>query len=627
MSSRIRRTQLKTGSADHVLINDGSGRFSSEAQLAYTRGGTGHGATPPANGNLLIGNGTDFTLTTLSQDTNLGVTISNGSGSIALGTVQDIRTSAAPTFAQVSVTNAPVNPTDTVNLAYANLYLSHGISWKNFVRVATTVPLSDIDYPPGYISYTATATTLTATTSGAFPQIDGISLSSGDSILVKDETGILAPNNGIYTLTSVGDIYTPWVLTRRSPDCDTASMLLGAEVIIDQGIANSGRGYWQQTPAPITLGVTDIVWVWNFGSSLYTADETTLTRSGTVFSIKPLGITNSLISNSAAISYSKLNLSGSIVNSDISLSASIAYSKLNLSASVRNSDIDPGAAIAYSKLNLNHSIVDSDVSNSAAISYNKLNLSTSIVNADISTIAAISYSKLNLNNSIVNADINVSAAIAYSKLNLATSIVNADINASAAIAYSKLNLTGAIVNSDISGTAAIVYSKLSLSNSIVNADINASAAIAYSKLSLSNSIVNADINTSAAISYSKLNLANGIVNNDINASAAIAYSKLNLSTSISRGDLNVSGTTGTVVVAKLIAGTNITLSSTGTDSGTGDVTINASGTISSLGTINEVTTSVSGNTTISSESFTISEFSIASGVEVAINSAIEWRLI
>jgi hypothetical protein len=36
-----RATKLKAGTADHVLINAGSGVMSSEAQLAITRGGTG----------------------------------------------------------------------------------------------------------------------------------------------------------------------------------------------------------------------------------------------------------------------------------------------------------------------------------------------------------------------------------------------------------------------------------------------------------------------------------------------------------------------------------------------------------------------------------------------------------
>lgn len=47
-------------------------------------------------------------------------------------------------------------------------------------------------------------------------------------------------------------------------------------------------------------------------------------------------------------------------------------------------------------------------------------------------------------------------------------------------------------------------------------------------------------------------------------------------TSVQRADLDVS-TTGSAVVTRLVAGTNITFGSTGVDTGTGDVTINASG--------------------------------------------------
>lgn len=83
-------------------------------------------------------------------------------------------------------------------------------------------------------------------------------------------------------------------------------------------------------------------------------------------------ITNSLISASAAISYSKLALTSSIVNADISGSAAIAYSKLNLSGAIVNADINASAAIAYSKLALTGSIVDADISSSAAIANSKL---------------------------------------------------------------------------------------------------------------------------------------------------------------------------------------------------------------------------------------------------------------
>jgi len=151
-------------------------------------------------------------------------------------------------------------------------------------------------------------------------------------------------------------------------------------------------------------------------------------------------------------------------------------------ALIANANVDASAAIAYSKLALTGSIVNADISASAAIAYSKLALTGSIVNADISASAAIAYSKLALSNSIVNNDINTSAAIAYSKLNLSNSIVNNDINSSAAIAYSKLNLSGSIVNADINAGAAIAYSKLALTGSIVDADVATGAAIARSKI-------------------------------------------------------------------------------------------------------------------------------------------------
>lgn len=58
--------------------------------------------------------------------------------------------------------------------------------------------------------------------------------------------------------------------------------------------------------------------------------------------------------------------------------------------------------------------------------------------------------------------------------------------------------------------------------------------------------------------------------------------------SVTRGLLNTS-TAGSAVLAKIIAGANITISSTGADAGTGDVTINASSTVSSSRSIRTIT--------------------------------------
>jgi hypothetical protein len=196
--------------------------------------------------------------------------------------------------------------------------------------------------------------------------------------------------------------------------------------------------------------------------------------------------------------------------------------------SLTNAQIALAAAIAYSKLNLSNSIVNADIAAAAAIAYAKLDLVNSVTNNDIAATAAIVYSKLNLTNSIVNADIAAAAAIAYSKLNLALSIVNGDISASAAIAYSKLNLSNSIVNADIASAAAILRNKLASGSAwrvlINNASgvMDEAAAITANRALISdtNGIPTHSITTATELSY--VNGVTGPIQSQINSITAAA---------------------------------------------------------------------------------------------------------
>lgn len=261
---------------------------------------------------------------------------------------------------------APVAGGDAVTLSYLTTAFQ-GLKPKQAVVVASTANVN------------------LASASSPLP-IDGVTLANGDRVLLKDQT---APEeNGIYVAVTATDP-TTWT---RALDFDNVSEIPGSYTVSEFGTVAQGVLYvCLSTPAvldvdPITFAKRSI--------ATYTADESTLHLSGTQFSIKAGGVTNTEVSASAAIAYSKLNLSASIVNADINASAAIAYSKLNLSGSIVNADINASAAIAYSKLALTGSIVNADISASAAIAYSKLNLSGAIVNADVATGAAIARSKL-----------------------------------------------------------------------------------------------------------------------------------------------------------------------------------------------------------------------------------------
>jgi hypothetical protein len=146
---------------------------------------------------------------------------------------------------------------------------------KQSCRVATTAAL------------TVTATTSTLTNSGTLAaiSIDGVSLSSGDRVLVKDQA--TTAQNGIYTVTTVGSGAIAWVLTRAS-DGDVWNDLIGATVPIAQGTANDNTYWLSTTTLGGTLGTTAITWqlisnaqVAAFGS-LASFGMVALTAAGTV---------------------------------------------------------------------------------------------------------------------------------------------------------------------------------------------------------------------------------------------------------------------------------------------------------------------------------------------------------
>ncbi len=80
--------------------------------VPVSQGGTGLTATP-TNGQLLIGNGSGYTLNSLTGTLNQ-INVVNGSGSITVSTPQDIHTGASPTFASLLLTgNLTVQGTTT----------------------------------------------------------------------------------------------------------------------------------------------------------------------------------------------------------------------------------------------------------------------------------------------------------------------------------------------------------------------------------------------------------------------------------------------------------------------------------------------------------------------------------
>lgn len=77
--------------------------------------------------------------------------------------------------------------------------------------------------------------------------IDGVTLASGDRVLVKDQTA--ADENGVYVAGASPS---------RATDADSTAELVGAALVVTEGTANGGTAWLCTTPAPIVVGTDDI---------------------------------------------------------------------------------------------------------------------------------------------------------------------------------------------------------------------------------------------------------------------------------------------------------------------------------------------------------------------------------
>jgi hypothetical protein len=160
--------------------------------------------------------------------------------------------------------------------------VSAGLKAAPAVEAATTANLT-ATYNNGALGVGAT---LTATSNGAFPAIDGVTISTTaiglNGVLIKNQTN--AAHNGRYNLTQVGSGSTPWILTRCAV-CDQANEIPGSYVFVKGGTtqANTGWTAFVSNPSTFVVGTDNISYFQFSGAGTYTAGNG-LTLTGTQFS-------------------------------------------------------------------------------------------------------------------------------------------------------------------------------------------------------------------------------------------------------------------------------------------------------------------------------------------------------
>lgn len=110
------------------------------------------------------------------------------------------------------------------------------------------------------------ASTANVTISGPGAAIDGVSLSSGDRVLLKNQTS--AATNGIYIFNGAASAMT------RATDADsTAEVTSGMFVFVEEGTTNADSGFVLSTDGTISVGSTSLTFTQFSGAGQITAGD------------------------------------------------------------------------------------------------------------------------------------------------------------------------------------------------------------------------------------------------------------------------------------------------------------------------------------------------------------------
>lgn len=170
---------------------------------------------------------------------------------------------------------APVSSTDAATKGYVDSALE-GLAWKDSVRAASTAT----------VNVASPGTTL-----------DGITLVSGDRVLLKDQTA--AAQNGIYVWTGSASALT------RAYDAQTGDDLEQAIVTVEEGTANASTT-WRQTTVNFVIGTGSVAFT-AFGTVAPAASTATagVAALATQAEVDAGAITNKIVTPATLAAYSK----------------------------------------------------------------------------------------------------------------------------------------------------------------------------------------------------------------------------------------------------------------------------------------------------------------------------------
>ncbi len=227
--------------------------------------------------------------------------------------------------------------------------------------------------------------TLTNAGANAAISIDGITLSLTNRILVQGQTNQF--ENGVYTVTTVGNGSTAWVLTRATDadqyaPTDVSKLGYGDYFFISEGGSYAGSSYVLTNPTgEIVFGITNIAFTQFSAAGSYTAGNG-IAITGTTISANIDGVTTDIVGGNIVVKASAQLTTpniGAATGTSVALTGNVLANNVNANTLVTAPNVNVTGTVLANNFTANSNITANNATINLALSGNTANFSGNVL--------------------------------------------------------------------------------------------------------------------------------------------------------------------------------------------------------------------------------------------------------
>ena len=441
--------------------------------------------------------------------------------------------------------------------------------------------------------------TLTNAGANAAISIDSVALSSTDRVLVQGQTNGF--ENGIYTVTTVGNGSTAWVLTRATTEDQydpksTTGLAYGDYFFVQEGNTAAGSAYVLTSPTgEILFGVTNIGFSQFSAAGTYSPGngiaitgtvisanvdlETTAIVGGNIVVKTSANLTTPNIGDAtfSSLSWNTLsngnvtanNLSiGNVANigSNVTIGGSI-QANANISS---NANINGNNAFFTNLLSVGGNLLANNITSNNAFSTNTANINANLVTSNATVNLEFSGNTANFSGNVIVPNLTVNLELSGNTANFTGNVVALNTNAGNLLTANFANIASNTTTSNLTVNLQLDGNTANFSGNIISLNAN------LGNLATANFFTGTFINGTSNIAIPSVNgninlTAGGNTSLVVTATGANVTGNLGVTGNFSVGNLEANTLVANVAVE--VGDTTISFGTTTTTSITANQTI------------------------------------------------------